>query len=210
MPNHSTASFTSPRSDTHSASAPSGTSSCGIPGATFNAPNGVRRAASTAQDSGGEYASGSNTRPREVRRAGSVNTASKPFVSTSATSAQRTSTSSATPSAAAFARATSQVSSSRSTASTVIPARASAIASPPIPQHRSASRSTPSAANRPARHSATLRRVACSTPCWVKYIEAASAPNFASARCRSRACSNAARTSSAGNSRRSRVASASS
>src|SRR5207247_505665 len=84
-----------------------------------------------AKESGGEYASGSKTRPREVRRAGSVKTASKPLTSTSATSAQRTSISPARPSAAALASATAQVSGSRSTPRTEIPTRASAIASPP-------------------------------------------------------------------------------
>ena len=84
--------------------------------------------------------------------------------------------------------ATAQVSGSRSTASTSMPARARAIASPPMPQHRSASRRTPSASKRCARHSATCVRVACSTPSGVKYIRCASAaPNFATARCRSRA-----------------------
>lgn len=69
-----------------------------------------------------------------------------------------------------------------------MPARARAIASPPIPQHRSATLRTPSSANRPARWTATEVRVACSTPFGVKNMRYASfAPNFATARCRSRA-----------------------
>ncbi|CAM5421818.1 hypothetical protein SDIAM26S_03725 [Streptomyces diastaticus subsp. diastaticus] len=76
-PNHSTASFTSPPYEIHSASACGGIASCGTPGAIFKAATGARSAASTAQESGGEYASGSKTRPpRPPRRAGSTKTAS--------------------------------------------------------------------------------------------------------------------------------------
>ncbi|CAM5417279.1 hypothetical protein SALBM135S_02418 [Streptomyces alboniger] len=150
-PNHSTASFTSPRSEIHSAVASAGTASRGMPGAIFSAARGALRAASTAQDRGGEYASGSKIRPRPPRRAGSTKTASYAVVSTSVTSASRTSISSARPRASALARATAQVSGDRSTASTEIPARARAIASPPMPQHRSARERTPSAAKRSAR-----------------------------------------------------------
>ncbi|CAM5282489.1 hypothetical protein SLAVM298S_07846 [Streptomyces lavendulae subsp. lavendulae] len=211
VPNHSTASFTSPWSEIHSASASAGTASCGIPGAILMAACFAARAASTAQDSGGEYDSGSKIRPRPPRRAGSMKTASYEDASTSVTSASRTSIRSASPSASALARATATVSGSRSTASTRIPSLASARASPPIPQHRSATLRTPSAASRPARYEATEARVAISPPPGVKYIRnASSAPNFATARCRRRACPSAADTSGAGCSRRSRVATASS
>jgi hypothetical protein len=56
----------------------------------------------------------------------------------------------------------------------------------------------PSAASRAARWAATVARVDCSTPFGVKYISRASAPNFAAARCRSRAWPSAAETSGAG------------
>ncbi len=210
-PYQSTASFTSPPTEIHSASASGPIASCGTPGAILRAARGALRAAAVAQESGGEYASGSKTRPRPPRRAGSTKTASYGDVSISATSAHRTSISPVRPSASALARATSTVSGSRSTASTEIPARASAIASPPMPQHRSATLRTPSPANRVARWAATEVRVACSTPSGVKNIRyASSAPNFATARCRNRACPSAADTSSAGYVRRSRVAVASS
>ena len=153
VPNHRTASFTSPESEIHSVSASAGSASCGTPGAIFSAANGAARAASTAHDSGGEYASGSKIRPPRTRllRAGSTNTASYPAVSTSVTSAHRTSISSARPSASAFARAAAQARGSRSTARTRIPARARAMASPPMPQQRSARVRMPSAASRAAR-----------------------------------------------------------
>ena len=109
-----------------------------MPGAILRAASGAVRAASIAQDSGGEYASGSKIRPRPPRRAGSTKTASYGPVSISMTSAQRTSIRSVRPSASAFARAVAAVSGSRSTASTRMPARASAMASPPMPQQRSA------------------------------------------------------------------------
>lgn len=78
VPNHRTASFTSPPSEIHSASASAGIASCGTPGAIFSAAAlGAFSAAPTAQDRGGEYASGSKIRPRfDERRAGSTNTAS--------------------------------------------------------------------------------------------------------------------------------------
>ena len=53
-PNHSTASLTSPPSETHSASASAGIASWGMPGAIFSAARGALRAASTAHDRGGE------------------------------------------------------------------------------------------------------------------------------------------------------------
>lgn len=55
------------------------------------------------------------------------------------------------------------------------------------------------ARNLAARWAATAPRVACSTPFGVKYIRYASrAPNFTTARWRSRAWASAAETSSAG------------
>jgi hypothetical protein len=179
----------------------------------YTGTNDASPAIRTASESGGEYASGSKVRPRPPRRAGSRNTASWPASSasgTSPTSARRTVTRSARPRAAALASATAQVNGSRSTASTRRPALARAMASPPTPQHRSATVRAPSAAIRSARQAATGARVACSTPSAVKYIRSASGPNFAAARCRSRAWPMAAETTSAGWSRRSRVAAVSS
>ncbi len=54
VPNHSTASFTSPPSEIHSASASAGIASWGTPGAIFRAARGAARAVATAQDRGGE------------------------------------------------------------------------------------------------------------------------------------------------------------
>ena len=53
-PNQSTASFTSPPSEIHSASACGPIASCGTPGAIFSAARGACSAASVAQESGGE------------------------------------------------------------------------------------------------------------------------------------------------------------
>ncbi len=91
-----------------------------------------------------------------------------------------------------------------------MPARARARASPPMPPHRSARRRTPSAWKRAARWAATEARVDCSTPFGVKYIRAASSPNFRAARWRRRAWVSAAETRGAGWVRRSLVAAASS
>ena len=49
-PNHSAASFTSPPTDTHSASTPAGTASCGMPGATLATVSGT--AAASSRDEG--------------------------------------------------------------------------------------------------------------------------------------------------------------
>jgi hypothetical protein len=111
-------------------------------------------------------------------------------------SSVRTRTSDDRPRAAALARAISVVSGSRSTASTAKPARASSMTSPPMPQHTSRTvGSGPGDMSRPARRArcaATSARVACSRPCGVKYMTAASAPNLASARLRSSAWVSAA------------------
>ena len=74
---HSTASLTSPASLTHSASTPSGTTSCGMPGATLTTPRPA--SSSSTNDHGGVQPSMSKTRPRAPRRAGSAKTAPKPF-----------------------------------------------------------------------------------------------------------------------------------
>ena len=53
-----------------------------------------------------------------------------------------------------------------------------------MPQPRSTTVEAPNAESRAARCDATESRVACSSPSGVKYIDAASSPNFATARSR--------------------------
>ncbi len=138
------ASFTSPPSETHSASASAGTRACGIPGATLAAVAGSRWASwsATKRDGGRVGIRVEGPAPAGLRRAGSTKAASHPAAVGSNVDdvLARTSTESASPRASALARATATVVGSWSTPRTASPARARASRSPPTPQHRSATR----------------------------------------------------------------------
>ena len=196
---HSTASFTSPPSLTHSASTPCGTRSWPIPGATLTSAR--RRSRSRTHGHGGVQPSTSKTRPRPPRRAGSAKAAPKPLGSTVV--ASPTWTAPASPRAARLARAIATRTGSWSTPAATRPAREKASRSPPMPQPRSMTLpSGIAAASRAARWSATRDRVACSSASGVKNIRGAASPNFATARSRSRAWVVAAAAFSASGSRR--------
>ena len=199
-PVHSTASLTSPRSDTSSTSTSSGSASWSTPGATFAASerNAPRQDSTAAR--GGEYARGSNTRRPPARRAGSTKTSAPGGSGSSVTSARTRCTSA--PSTSALARASSSRVSSRST-----PVEPAGIASrsPPTEQHRSST----GPVKRRARCCATTAEDACSSAGPVHH---SSSPRgcLARARTRSSACSRAsgpscgpyaARTDSAARSR---------
>ena len=192
-PHHSAHSTTSPPSETHSASASSGSTPCGTPGASLAPVAGTRPASSSTNGNGGDHERGSSARPVLLRRAGSTNAASTPARSVAVTSSQRTSTRSATPAAAAFAAATSAVSGSRST-----PTAAGRRPGQRAPgRRRSRSTGPPArrgstAANRRAWPAATAGRVACSRPSAVNHIRSAAAPSLVRARARSRAWVSAA------------------
>ena len=200
-PDQRAASLTSPWSLTHSASTPSGTRSCGMPGATLTQAS--RRSRPSTNGHGGVQSSTSKVRPRPVLRAGSANATSKGPVSIAVASA--TITAPARPSAARLASATATRSGSRSTPAQMMPARAVAIRSPPMPQPRSTTVRVEAAVSRAARWAATGRRVACSRPSGVKYIRAASSPNFSSALRRSVTWVRAAATWAGSDVRRSSV-----
>ncbi len=87
-PPHSAASFTSPRSLTHSASTPAGSTSCGMPGAVFTQASPA--SSDSTKDQGGFQASSEKARPRPVRRAGSAKATSNGRMSTSSASATPT------------------------------------------------------------------------------------------------------------------------
>src|SRR3954447_5408405 len=140
-PHQNAASTRSPPTDTHSPSAPGGSSAWSIPGANFSTVRGTRAGSPAMKSQGGDHDRGSSSRPRPPRRAGSANTASYRPTSTVVASAQATVTFS--PSTSALAAATAAVSGSASTAKTEIPCRAAARASAPTPQPRSARVRTP-------------------------------------------------------------------
>ncbi len=194
-----TASLTSPPSLTHSASAPAGTRSWPMPGATFTSDRRVSR--SSTQGHGGVQPSTSKTRPRPPRRAGSAKAASKPLTSTVVASPAWTAP--GRPSASRLARAIAARTGSWSMPAATSPARAKASRSPPMPQPRSTTLPPGmAAASRDARCSATRARVACSSASGVKNIRWAASPNFATPFSRSCAWVVAAAAFSASGSRR--------
>ena len=168
-----------------------------MPGPIFTPTARPAPARDSTKDSGGEKSSGSQSRfvpeVEVVRRAGSSHTPSIPsratvFASEWTTVAFRN--------GMRFIVAQAAVVSSLSTAVTWMSSEASAMASPPRPQPRSATCCTPASAKRCACRAATVSRVACSRPAWVKIICRANSPNLASALVRSRDWVRTAETSS--------------
>ncbi len=168
-----------------------------MPGPIFTPTARPEPASDSTKDSGGEKSSGSQIRlvPEVdvVRRAGSSQTPSIPSSETEVASEWTTV---ALRNGIRFIVAQAAVASSISTAVTARSRDARAIASAPSPQPRSATWPIPASANRCACRAATVSRVACSRPAWVKIICRANSPNLASALVRSRDWVSTAETSS--------------
>lgn len=184
-PPHSTASLTSPRSETSSTSSSGGSASWSSPGAVLTPRERRPGSQDSTRSSPGTAERGSSTRRPPERRAGSTKTSARPGNTSRVTSARTRET--ARPSSSALAAASSSLASSRSTP-VAGPRAARASRSPPTEQQRS--RTWAPSAYRLVRWTATRWEEDCSSASAVHHSRSP-AGCLASARRRSTACSRA-------------------